>query len=322
MTYALHTYRPKFGLSQWREIAGFSIWTWITVLVSLIWERSDPFILGRSFGVAGLGLYLIALELGTLPVTELISPTADALFAGFAQARRDGASALRSAPLIASSMFLCVLPIVAAISATSGYIVAVLLGAKWSNAQPLLAILVWACSFSPFSFVATTVLVANGFLKRNLLANFSASCLKLLVLVIAVSSTTNMSVIAAAVAACVAVESGVYIFLLRGTGGVDFREGVAGAARGTLACAIASGVIFLSGFGWRINVPTGWLALAPGVVIGLAMTAVYATIELALWAVSGAPSGPEEMVIAILRNAVKTQLQWLAGKLRPHSKER
>ena len=87
-TYAVHPYRPKLGLAGWRELASFSLWTWASSMASVVWDRCDPVILGPVLGPTGLGLYLLAYETAILPVSELIAPAADALFAGFASAHK------------------------------------------------------------------------------------------------------------------------------------------------------------------------------------------------------------------------------------------
>ena len=113
VSYMFHPHRPRFRLQGWRELAGFSFWTWATALAIMVWNRCDPFILGPALGPTNLGLYLLALELGTLPVTELIQPVADALFVGFASAQHDGVSSTRFAPLVVGRTV--------SRSATSGY---------------------------------------------------------------------------------------------------------------------------------------------------------------------------------------------------------
>ena len=36
VTYCLHPYRPKFGFSHWRELAGFTFWTWMSALAYIV----------------------------------------------------------------------------------------------------------------------------------------------------------------------------------------------------------------------------------------------------------------------------------------------
>ena len=56
MTYLIHPYRPGLTLSRWRELVGFSFWTWASSIATLVWERSDAFILGPVVGAAELGV--------------------------------------------------------------------------------------------------------------------------------------------------------------------------------------------------------------------------------------------------------------------------
>ena len=82
MSYILHPYRPRLAFADWRKLSGFSFWLWLTSLACLAWDRCDPFILGPVLGTAQLGVYLLATEVATLPLTELVQPAAEVLFAG------------------------------------------------------------------------------------------------------------------------------------------------------------------------------------------------------------------------------------------------
>ena len=216
MTYIVHPYRPRLSLSGWRELAGFSLWIWATCIAGLVWDRCDPIVLGPAFGPALLGIYLVALDVATLPSTELISPAMDALFAAFASAQRRGTSSLRLAPKVALALLMAILPLIISVSCGSGYVVAALLGPKWAEAQGLIAILAWMGTFTPLSVVVSTTLVANALVRRNFIANVATSTIKLGALVVAVSLTRRPDIIAAVTAGVVAAESAVYSAIAKG----------------------------------------------------------------------------------------------------------
>src|SRR5258708_2485078 len=122
----MHPSRPRLRLAGWRELAGFSLWTWAGSLAGLVWDRCDPFVLGPRFGAGRLGLYLQALELAALPATELILPAVEALFAGFSSAQRAGGNPVRLAPVVALALVMSTLPLTITLSCGSGYVVAAL----------------------------------------------------------------------------------------------------------------------------------------------------------------------------------------------------
>lgn len=301
MTYIVHPYRPSLRLGGWRELASFSFWTWATCVASLVWDRCDPFVLGPVVGPRRLGIYLVALEMAILPVTELIAPAADALFAGFASAQKQGASSVKLAPSVAGALLLVIAPVVTSISCASGYVVAALLGPKWVEAQPLIAILAWLCLFSPFSYVCSAVLVANGYVRRNFLGNVVVSAVKLAVLLIAVSLTSRLQIIAAATAACVAIESTLFLLLLRGTGEVRLLDTAGALVRAILGGGAAAFVLRQAGLAWQpVSMPS-LTALLYCVAIGIIALLVFWPVDLLLWLVSGRPAGPEALLVTFMR---------------------
>jgi O-antigen/teichoic acid export membrane protein len=297
MTYAVHPYRPRLRLAGWRELAGFSFWIWATCVASLVWDRCDPFVLGPVLGPGRLGVYLLALELATLPASELIFPAADALFAGFASAQRQGNSSVRLAPEVALAALMAILPLIITISCGSGYVVATLLGPKWAEAQGLIAILAWQGTFSPFSYVVSVTLVANGLVRRNFIANVVASTIKLAALVTAVSLTRRLDIVAAVTAGCVACESSVFLLLLKGTGEFRVRDLAGGFLRAALATGITVLVLYRCGLAWNSVAMPSLPAFAHGLLIGVVTLLLYTTSLLAAWFAAGRPTGPERRLI-------------------------
>jgi O-antigen/teichoic acid export membrane protein len=305
MTYVAHPYRPRLRLAGWRDLAGFSFWTWATSLAGLVWDRCDPFVLGPSLGAGRLGVYLLAVELAILPATELIIPAADALFAGFASAQRDGNSSTKLAPVVALALLMAILPLIITISCGSGYVVAALLGPKWVEAQGLIAILAWQGTFSPFSYVVGVTLVANGRVRRNFIANVVVSVVKLGALVVATSLTKRLDIIAAVAAGCVACESSVFLLLLKGTGEVRLRDIAGGFARAMLATVITVLVLYELRLAWQPVVMASLPAFGHGLVIGVVTLATFVSVLLGAWYVAGKPEGPEARLIGLVVSRVR-----------------
>ncbi len=314
MTYRLHPYRPRLGLAGWRELAGFSFWTWATTLASLVWDRCDPFVLGPAIGAAQLGIYLVAVELGTLPVSELVEPISAALFVSFASAQHSGNSSTRLAPLVAVSLFIGIFPLVIGISAAAGYVVAALLGPHWAAAQPIVAIATWLCLFSAFSYVGSNVLVANGYVRRNFIANVLASVAKLAVLVTAVALTHDLAMIALATAICVGIESALFFSLLGGTGEIDMRGMLGGMLRAMLAGAASVALLRFTGLGWQAVAMPVFPAVLIGAAIGLLGMACFGAVLVLLWLLAGRPEGPETSMLETYLIPAFHRLRRMAGR--------
>lgn len=305
MGYVLHPFRPRFRISGWRELAGFSFWTWAAASASVVWDRADPFVLGPVIGSAQLGLYLIATDLAILPVTEIISPVADALFAGFASAQKKGGSSIHHAPLVAVTLMMFLMPITITISCGSGYVVEALLGPKWESARVLVAIIAWLCLFSPFSFVSSVVLVANGFVRRNFAGKVIASSVKLAVMLTTIAFTDNLRLIAVAVTVCVAAESCAYSLLLRGLGDIRPKSIVGPIMRTMIAGSSVVLLLYETGLAWQpVSMPS-LDALLHGAALGAAVATLYAAVMAGLWHLSGRPAGPETQLLNLVSSYIR-----------------
>jgi O-antigen/teichoic acid export membrane protein len=306
-TYAVHAYRPRFRLAGWRELAGFSLWSWASSAIAQVWERCDPVVLGPALGPSGLGLYLLATELAILPVSELIAPAADALFAGFSNAQKQGVDLVRAAPAVAVALLLGTAPLVIAISASAGAIVATLLGAKWAAAQPLIALLAWQCLFSPFSYVCSTVLVTRGRMRLNFFGTLTAAAIRLAAVVTVVAFTRRLDVVALAIVAVVGAEATGYMAFLHRAGEVSFRGQGGALLRVVLAGAVTVALLAATGLGWRPMPAPGVTALLQGAATGGVAIVCYAAAVALLWLAAGRPAGPERQVASLLARLQPTR---------------
>jgi O-antigen/teichoic acid export membrane protein len=295
-TYTIHPYRPRFAIRRWRDLAGFSFWTWAAGLASLLWDRSDAFILGRALPPADLGLYLLSIEIAVLPISELVSPAARALYAGITAAQRRGTDVATVTLPICCALLLLVAPLAIAVSAASGPVTTVLLGAKWTAAQPLIAIFAWLCLFSVFSQVCTAVLIARGRVRENFATVLVAAIIKIAALAIA-ARTGSLHVVAITAVAIVAIESVLFLVQIQLTGGAggaaDAVQGLLRAAAGVAASVL---VLWLTGLGWQPPGGTVLGAFLRGAAAGLVAIAVFLAADLLLWTFGGRAAGPESRI--------------------------
>jgi O-antigen/teichoic acid export membrane protein len=300
MTYVLHPYRPKLALLRWRELVGFSFWTWVAGLATLAWERLDSFILGPAFGAAVLGVYMLAAEVAVLPISELVQPATGALFAGVAAARARGLDTTEVAMPVISALLLLVMPLGIGVSATSGYLVVALLGPNWAAARPLIAVFALVCAVMPVSFAATSILVASGHVRRNFYAVAGAASFKLVLLSVAVMAH-DLLTFAVASTGCAVAEACFYMIQLWRCGVTVDRLAAGGLARIAISSLIVSLILYESGFGWQQTSLSNIPALIYGGLIGLATILAFAGVQMLQWHLIGRPDGPEVRVLGTLR---------------------
>lgn len=298
MTYWVQPYWPRFSLTRWRDLAGFSFWSWASSMAGMAWERSDAFVLGPALGSGQLGVFLMSTEIGLLPTSELVSPAGRALYAGVAAAQNRGADTVALAMPLMAALLMLVLPVGLGISATAGYLVAGLLGPAWEAGRPVIAIFALLCLITPITFVSTTVLSAAGYVQQNFWAIAGATVLRVSALCW-VAGTRRLDWAALAVCGVVACEASLFLAQMAGCGRLAWREALPGVARTLASGSAVAGVLWMSGFGWREVEAPALAALLVGAAVGLGCILGCAVVQWALWLAAGRPLGPERAVIDI-----------------------
>lgn len=305
-TYARHPFRPSLSLHRWRELAMFSVWSWAASLVRLIWDRADSFVLGPVVGSRALGVYLLGSELALLPVTELVEPVAGVIFPAIAAVRRRGQNAAEFVPEVVGVILIGVAPLTLAVSASANCIIALLLGAQWSEAVPVVTILAINCAVAPFSYIAATALVASGDVRRDFQV-MAIAAVSRCAIIYAASTTHDMRIVATGTVLAVSLEAALFLQQLYRTGRPDF-----GAIMGTLlriGLAALSVVVVLLGLrlGWNHDLPSAWSAVLQGGVIAVLTAAVFVAVLAASWWAVGMPSGVETRTLTLLAETLRSR---------------
>ncbi len=303
MTYVIHPWRPRLSLKHWRDLLGFSFWIWVTSIASLIWDRSDVFILGPVMGTGLLGVYLIAFEIAILPMSEVVAPAARALYAGLAVKRHQGSDIAGVTLPVIAALLTFVVPLSLGLSATSGYIVAGLLGSKWQAAQPMIATFAWLCCVSPIAGVCSTVLIAQGQLRRNFLSIAGAAVAKSLIM-LAIARSGQVDLAPLAIVACVAIETLLFLSQLRGHENPQWRKNAGGFLRIGTGAGLTTSALLVFGFGWDVVAMQPLPAVLAGGLLGLAIMSACMGTQLLIWWCVGRPNGPETWLIDLTTSMI------------------
>lgn len=312
LTYIVHPYRPWFSLRYWRDLMGFSAWTWAASLASLTWDRGDAFVLGRALSPAALGTYLFSAEIATLPVTELVGPAMRSLYSGLSLARHRGAAVSSIALDVMLALLTLVVPISIGISATSGHIVTGLLGPKWEAARTMIAVFAFVGCVSPVAWVSSAVLMSQGAVRRNFYAVAAASLLRYAILVPVVWAGRADLAPALAVLAVV-MEAALFVWQIGQVQTLDWRANAGGVARLSLAIATVLAALWFSGLGWQPEPGLPVPVLARGIGLGLFTMAVFWAVQGGAWLLAGRPAGPEERLLRMADPMLTRVRQKLGG---------
>lgn len=163
LSYRMHPFRPRPTLEGWRRLVSFSLWITPTSIANYLNHRADVFVVGHVAGTAALGTYNVASELSRMATGEIVTPMGRAIFPNLARLKHDRQAMADAYLLVLRTVTLISFAAGFALAATAPEVVAVVLGAKWLDAVPLIAWLALFAAFdSIFATAASHVLVLLG----------------------------------------------------------------------------------------------------------------------------------------------------------------
>lgn len=151
VTFNMSGVKPMFHYAMNMQIGTF-VW--------FAYNKADTMIVGKMLGLEKLGIYNVAGEIASVPMTKIGSILNDVGFAAFAKVKESPGlaadylkKALRLTGLVAFPVFL-------GISAVSYELTFVVVGEKWLSAAPIMSVLCLVFPFRMLSSVMTNY--ANG----------------------------------------------------------------------------------------------------------------------------------------------------------------
>lgn len=301
MSYFIHPYRPRFGLRRARELFSFSSWLLAGNIAEYCRERFADLYLGRVFGPSATGLLSVAGEISVVPLTEIASPANRVAFSKYSEDVRENRSLKSSYLGIASLIWLVALPMAAGTVAVAPEIVALLLGPRWTAAEPVLRLLAVGMTFTVMAANTHYVYWALGY--SRVVAGLSMSSAAIIVPLTFVGAHFAGYV---GVAWAFTIQSAfivpVNFVLLRRIADIRFMELWRRVWRVTLGAAImllTLNVLFPEHTQYGFAAAFGKLLLevpAGGVI--------YVIVVVGTWQLAGRPEGPEATALQLLRERV------------------
>jgi lipopolysaccharide exporter len=301
-SFLMSPYRPHFAVRAWRRIIGFSLWTWGQTMVYQVRERSDVVIIGRLLGTVPVGLFSVGLELGSLPITEIIEPMGRALFSAFTSLHNASAG-LRNMFLGSVGLgLMLILPAGVGISMIADPMVRSSLGDHWLAAVPVVQILAIGGLTAIFIQPCGNFLNAVGLPHVMLYIGVVSTLVKVVAMLLLVPAFG----LSGAAAAMVLLNGVDLVFLLRSTLpriDVSFWELAKCAVRPAIATAGMVVVLWQLEMAWTPSTGSDGLDFACDAAIRSAVgAACYGIVLFGTWFVMGRPDGAEQFTLTILGN--------------------
>lgn len=301
MSYLMHPYRPRLSVSAWRDIFGFSKWMLVTSIVTFGNRKADTVIIAKLLDAHSLGVFSMANQIANTASAELMAPVKQALFPGYAKLAHDTALLRKSFVDVYGILVLIALPIAVGIGLTAEFFVPVLLGPNWSDAIPLIEILVISGGLRAISSHVRPVYLA---MNQPHLGAYAQIGRMLVFLPILLFALVHYGIEGAAVAHAVGRVTVLLgsLYLMRRLLDVTIHDIWAACWRPLVGCALMAGVVYC--LKWLS--PTGELSISANIAL-LAMAAIAGAITylgslLMLWWLVGRPAAcAESHVLRYLR---------------------
>ena len=298
ISYVLHPYRPRLTLAARGDLLNFSKWIFISNLIQFLHSRSTDFILGRTVGSHGLGVYNVASEIAVMPSTELIAPLNRAVYPAYA--RLAGAlDQLRERFLeVFGIINLLAFPVAVGLCCLSDLVVSLLLGAQWNEAAPIMQIIGLCGLVGALQSNMYLVILAMGQPKANTLLSAGLLLVSLPAIVYASLQYGALGAAYANFAAALLGFAGIVMVFARVTG-LSKRKLFAMMWRPLLASSVMALALLGAGALQRARWPD-----APPIVQLFALLPVgalsYVVAVVALWVMVSRPAGAEQTLLRLL----------------------
>lgn len=302
LSYLCHPYRPRPSLEMWRELIGLSLWTWVLSVAMAVRDRTATFAIGRVLGPHELGVFTVSAELAQLPTSEIASPISQAAMPGLAAALRSGdlAAAADAFLRILGLTVLVVLPAALGLSLVAGPFVTLVLGQRWLETQPLIAILGATWLGYSISLIGIALLDAQARLRRLSLFVLIGILVRGTA-VVALAPVYGLNGLAAGIGVALLIEAAVMLSWCRATLAIPAARILGVLWRPAAAVAAMTAVLWGAGLGWT-PAPAALLPAAREAAAAIPLgAATYGAVLGGLWWLSGRPAGAEADLLALAR---------------------
>jgi O-antigen/teichoic acid export membrane protein len=110
-------------------------------MATMFGRRGQDLLIGQQLGAATLGQYAVALDLATMPTTEIVAPVMRAVYPGYMQMKDDVGRLYSAFVRVWGVIALLAIPSAVGIACIAPLMTVVVLGPKWLDAAPYMGAL-------------------------------------------------------------------------------------------------------------------------------------------------------------------------------------
>jgi len=304
LSFAMHPYRPRLSLACAGQYLKFGVSIVPLRVGQFLSGKVDALIVGGLAGTSQLGVYNVASDLSMMLTEEIVGPLGRGLMPNYAKLSHDPAALAAAYNHVLRVAAIVVLPLGMGLSVLSGDVVLLILGDQWAQAGQLVEMLaLYSMLVAIMHIMSNQILIVSGHERTSAVLMWVRLAI-LVPVIVAAGQTWGVDGIAVgrlAVAACV---FPLVVVVLTRSIPLTVIDVLIALWRPLLA-AITMALMVA-----RVHELIAY-ALVPRLLIEVGAGAVvYVATLLALWWISGRPSGIEATAVAfVVSRARKSQAQ-------------
>ncbi len=155
-------YRPTLNFKGAKALFTFALHLQMGGFVWFFYTRADTVILGKFLGLEKTGIYNVANEVASIPMNKVMMIMNDVAFAAFNKIKSDSKAAKEYLEKALRLMAVVAFPVFYGISSISNEIVYVLLGEKWAEAGPIIALFAILIPFRMINILLNNFITGMG----------------------------------------------------------------------------------------------------------------------------------------------------------------
>jgi lipopolysaccharide exporter len=170
LSYRWHPYRPRWDTSKVSEIWAVTKWLMLANIGSYLLERIDQFAAGRISDTRGFGLYNVGADLGQLPVAEVGPAMLRAILPVLSSIQHDIERTRNAVVKTITALNTIIWALGIGFMAISTQATEVILGTKWVDATPYVAVFALVIVLKTTSAPARSFLIVLGHTRDQSIA--------------------------------------------------------------------------------------------------------------------------------------------------------
>lgn len=298
VSYIIIPYRPKFSLTNAKELWSFSIWLTLGQIVNTLNWKLDHLLIGSYLGIKPLGYYTVGDNLAAMPTRETIGPLETTLFPGFKQIVHDNARlkiAYKSAQSLITAI---VLPVGVGCALIAHPLVLLAMGAKWLPIVQIIQVLSCVFALQTMASPVHPLAMAKGETKLLFKRDLFSFAMRVPIIIAGMFIGGLVGIIyARAITGVIAIF--INMHLVRRLIGTAIFEQIGANVRSlaSIVC-MAIGVLYLEQLIGRDGSQMDLVLKIVAFVVTGAL--LYITTHFILWIMAGRPIGPESELMKIV----------------------